>query len=116
MQIITTGATRLVLLTKRYAFKLPTIFSYTRFLHGLLANMQEVEWSKPRYPQLCPVIFSLPLGLLVVMPRCQPLTEQYNSLDVDSWINLEDCVLPVEPKQDSFGVLNGQIVAVDYGS
>ncbi len=117
MKVITTGATRVVILTKKYAFKIPTFATYTRFLHGLLANVQEVEWSKTGYPELCPVCVSLPLGLLVVMPRCEPLTdEQYAAFDPEQWIDRENYILPVEAKQDSFGILNGRIVAVDYGS
>ena len=111
------GATRMVFLIGGYAFKLPSFKEWRLFLHGLLANMQEVVFSKTGWPELCPVLFHLPLGLLVVMPRCQPLTgEEFNKFDYDKFTIHDDYVLTyIENKPDSFGILNGKIVAVDYG-
>ncbi len=74
--IVKHGATRLVFFVGKYAFKFPSAKEWRLFLHGLLANMQEVVFSKAGWPELCPVLFHLPLGLMVVMPRCQPLTEE----------------------------------------
>ncbi|MCM5689520.1 hypothetical protein CN140_02645 [Sinorhizobium meliloti] len=68
------GATRTVILTRRYALKLPSFKSWRLFLQGLLANMQEREFGKAERDGLCPVLFSIPGGLLVVMPRCSALT------------------------------------------
>lgn len=112
------GATRLVLLTKRYAFKVPRVVSWRLFLCGLLANMQEREFSRADWPELCPVLFSLPGGWLVVMPRCEPLNDaQWDQ--TEAWMAKDsdrDYVVPVELKRDSFGMLGSRIVAVDYGS
>lgn len=76
--------------------------------------------------RLCPVLFSLPLGFLVVMPRCEPVNREYWEVrngpydwdafwlgDDDEEIKLTDMV---EDKWDSLGILNGRLVAVDYGS
>lgn len=112
------GATRSVLLTERYAFKVPRLASWRLFLCGLLANMQEREFSRGGWPELCPVLLSLPGGWLVVMPRAAPLTDaQWDQ--TEAWMHEDsdrDYVLPVELKRDSFGLLGSRIVAVDYGS
>ena len=111
------GATRWVLLVGRYALKFPLVQTWRTFLNGLLANMQEREFARTGWPELCPVLFSLPGGWLVVMPRCAPLTcYEYNDLDTREFIERRDGVVPVEEKPDSFGWLNGRIVAVDYGT
>lgn len=111
------GTTRTVLLTKNYAFKFPTFVEWRLFLKGLLGNIQETQFS-PLSKQLCPVLFSIPGGFLVVMPRCKPLTlDEFSNLDYESFIyKTPDLVLPVENKLDSFGLYEGRIVAVDYGS
>jgi len=114
---ISHGSTRTVLLTKKYAIKIPSFVEYKLFLQGLLANMQEVAFSKTGWPELCPVLFYIPFGIITVMPRCEPLTrEQFDKLDYFMFTLRENYVLTfVEHKIDSFGILNGKIVAVDYG-
>lgn len=123
MKINLCGCTRIVILTKRYAFKIPNFAvswgdKWRLFLHGLLANQQEWRfWSYGRYPELCPVIFYLPLGLLVVMPKAQELSdEEFFSRDFKSLVDRKDYCIPAEKKPNSFGWLNGQIVAIDYGN
>jgi len=111
------GATRVVILAGSYAVKVPRPTTWRTFLNGLLSNMQEREFSRTSWPELCPVLFSLPGGWLVVMPRCQPLTcYEYNDFDTREFIARSDGVIPVEEKPDSFGWLEGRIVAVDYGT
>ena len=118
------GVTRTVILTKRWAIKLPClVYGWKYFLYGFLANMQELEWSGFD-ERLCPIRFALPGGALVVMPRCEPLTdEEFCDSVAEDWNLMCDlstgeklCAeLPVEMKTCSFGRLNGRIVAVDYG-
>ena len=36
--------------------------------------MQERDFAAERWPELCPVLFSMPGGLLIVMPWARPLT------------------------------------------
>lgn len=70
-----TGIMREVFLIGRWAVKVPKLTrGWRNFLQGLLANMQERELSRRGYPQLCPVVFSIPGGWLVVMPRVEPLS------------------------------------------
>lgn len=51
------------------------------------------------------------------MPRAEPLTEaDWCAFDTEEFIERSDGAIPVEEKQDSFGWLNGRIVAIDYGT
>ena len=60
------GATRVVILTKNYALKVPTFESWELFLCGLLSNMSEVVWNVIECENLCPVIWSIPGGFQVL--------------------------------------------------
>lgn len=120
-------------------------------LPGLLSNMQKTRFAAERWPELCPVRFSVAGGFLVVMPRARPLTDsEWQILNYRAFVTrgewyveenfdalasgwrqgdlgqpLHSLVLgnaepdagigPAECKRDSFGVLNGRLVAVDYG-
>ena len=66
------GATRWVLLVGPYAVKVPSLRGWRDFLWGLLGNLQEAEFSRLGWERLCPVVASLPLGLMVVMRRASP--------------------------------------------
>lgn len=109
------GVTRHVLLLGSWALKFPALWSWRLFLSGLLANMQERDFSRAGWPELCPVLFALPGGWLVVMRRAQPVPEDME-LDFQALIDRPDYQIPAEPKRDSWGLLDGRIVAVDYGS
>ena len=111
------GATRRVLLVGQFALKVPRTTTWVTFLNGLLANMQEREFSRAGWPELCPVRFSIPGGWLVVMDRARPLDEaEWCDFDPELFTEHPDYTIPVEPKRDSFGVLAGRVVAVDYGT
>jgi hypothetical protein len=113
MQLNRRGFNRWVLLTARRAYKFPAPYSWRSFLYGLLNNMNEAQQARGK-SYACPIVWRLPLGFLNVMPRCKPLNErQFAALDVADFCRTNRLV--VEHKIDSFGVLNGLIVAVDYG-
>lgn len=131
MKIDRTGCTRIVLLTKRYAIKIPNfIDGYKSLLNGLLANLEEREFSKLNYKQLCPILFSLPLGLINVMPKVKILSDEeftISLLDEFDIFSVEDSeykldivcngyFIRVENKANSFGWLNEKLVCVDYGN
>lgn len=63
------GTTRIVFLIGKYAIKIPVLNSWRGFLKGLLANVNERNiWHLcPDY--FLPVLWSLPGGWLVCMPR-----------------------------------------------
>jgi len=118
---IAKGATRTVLLIGNVAIKVPRLFSWAacwrNFLLGLIANMQEAEWGRTGYPEFCPVLFSIPGGFMVVMRRADPLTqEQYDAIDFEAFAKKPDYYVFVEPKIENMGLLDGRVVAVDYGN
>ena len=117
MELKTNGVTRLVILTKRHAIKIPNFLNgWNMFLTGLLCNQQERMFSKTGWPELCPVIFGVPGGWLNVMRRARPLTdEEWDQFDVKTFLERETGFIPAEPKRCSFGMLDGRVVAVDYG-
>lgn len=108
------GASRFVILSGRLAVKVPHPGSWRRFLHGLLANDQEALFGRSGWPELCPVVFSLPGGFLLVMRRAKPCSDA-DALDFDALTNRPDYVIPAEPKPSSWGWLDGRVVAIDYG-
>lgn len=87
------------------------------FYQGLLANMQERVFAAAGWPELCPVLFSIPWGFLVVMPRLRELTDdEFLEFDSKVWADRGDYVIPVEHKTNSFGWQGDKIVAIDYGN
>ncbi len=111
------GTTRTVLLIGNWAIKIPSFIEWRLFLLGLLANMQERKFSATKWPELCPVLFGMPGGWFLVMRRAAPLSDaEWDALDPQIFCAPEDHFVPAEAKRDSFGTLNGRIVAVDYGN
>lgn len=111
------GITREVFIIGNYAIKVPSMRSWKGFLWGLLANMQEKVWWNDKDKRLCPVLFSLPGGFLAVMPKVTVMTDdEFDGFDYESFIHLHPYDIPVESKSDSFGYLDGKVVAIDYGS
>ena len=117
MQINRRGSTRVVFLVGRWAVKIPSWTEWRLFLLGLLANMQETRLSRCCWPELCPVLFALPGGFLIIMRRARELTDgEFLALDHEGFIERGGYVIPVEAKSSSFGWLDGKIVAIDYGN
>lgn len=112
------GVTREVLLVGSWAVKLPKLtYGWRLFLQGLLANMQERQFAAAKWPELCPVIWGLPGGWLLVMRRAEPMTDaEWTKFDPERFCDRRDYRVPAEHKRDSFGKLNGRIVVVDYGN
>lgn len=118
MEINRQGCTRLVILIGPWAIKLPRFgYGWRLGLTGLLCNMAEVRAWTMRAPELCPIVAHVPGGFALVMRRARPLTEaEWTAFDFDRFCDPGPYVVPAERKRDSFGVLDGRIVAVDYGS
>lgn len=116
-----TGCTRHVLLIGPWAVKVPAFWrsdgGWKLFLCGLLANMQERDFSATGWPELCPVVASIPGGWLVVMRRAREMTDdEFAAFDAKNFCENEDRIIPAEHKSNSFGWLDGRIVAFDYGT
>lgn len=109
-RLVTSGRNRLVIVTRRYAIKLPALRCWRDFLFGLINNLNEVAWHR-EHPSYCPVILAAPLGLLLVMPRADILD--------DASFDMVAAELPIAPgaehKASTWGWLYGRLVAVDYG-
>lgn len=109
------GSSRIVILCGGLAIKLPRITHWNLLLHGLIANMNESLFSKTGWIELCPVLFAVPGGFLVVMPRCTPLTQKLTVEQYNAFVRRPDYIVPAEHKLDSFGYYEGRLVAIDYG-
>jgi hypothetical protein len=114
------GAHRRVLLTKNWAFKFPNFdFGWKAFLKGMVANDNELEFSKVAKWRhlLCPIPYHLPFGFLNVMPRVDVFDGKGYIKHLPEIKKRFDCLHGslVEAKWDSYGILLGRIVAVDYG-
>lgn len=121
------GSTRTVFLIGGYVFKVPTCrYGWEYFLRGLLANMQERQWWRDaqRLPhvdpnhRLCPVVFSLPGGWLVVMKRAYVppnYRKKFTDMEMKRLEPLFDG-LPYDATIQNFGFLGRHLVMIDYGS
>jgi hypothetical protein len=114
------GAYRNVILIGSYAIKVPRLVSTWAFIHGQLSNMHEAfVWSinknwEPYNTLMCPVKFSLPFGLAVIMKRTTGSVK-----DVESIVGTKTFLMFREITKDThdynFGLINGIPVLIDYG-
>jgi len=120
------GATGFVVLTKKWAFKFPGVHHRGHFweglLRGLLANMQERDFSRIQnpfkdgggYPEtfMLPTSFALWGGWMNIQPRVAPLSleqwEEFRDKHWDGWREAAEermgFIPPVELKRSSFGL------------
>lgn len=120
------GATRMVLLTSKYAIKVPTVrHGWIHFLYGLLANMQERRlwhaWSEiddSKAMRLAPVLWSIPGGWLVVQERAYVPRNYRRKFTFEKVYELAPLFngLPTDIKPSNFGFIGRRLVMVDYGS
>ena len=113
------GSTRYVLMTRKIVIKIPSLYSYKHFLNGLLANLQEVQFSTRTFECLTPVILGNRFGLFVVQKRLQPVKHrglfwvEHKKLMIESEIpniHLSDI------KPENYGYDGGKLKRLDYGS
>ncbi len=119
------GISRTVLLTRRWAIKVPSGRGGSiggargrlqSLAWGVLANQSEYQWYafEGWAGQVAPVLRSWLWGLVQVYPRCDPLPVD------DRGEYMGDDPLPVlEPdpgdhKLDNYGLLDGRVVRLDY--
>ena len=112
------GITRTVILTKRYAIKMPRMKQvgtkkrgwqeYTfAFCHAVMANISELQQS--HLDCVCPVIFSI--GIVNVYRRCEPLIEDPPA---EALAVLLDKIHSQDYKKENLGWLDGRLVFLDY--
>lgn len=111
------GITRTVFLVGKYAIKVPIIrvpWAWQHRVQGLMANLVERNtyhaWKK--YPfdagcELCPVLWCSWGGFVIVMRRA----DDYPHISV---LNEHQCSLSSDIKPENYGMLNGNVVCLDY--
>lgn len=112
------GLTRTVIVTEKYAIKIPSLSSWQLFIAGILSNIQERKFSKKKYPELLPVLFSDPFGFFVVMPKVDLYYTNYMPLNADLYLKTvlhDDYCIPAENKSGTFGIYKDKRVVIDYG-
>jgi hypothetical protein len=116
---LSVGAHRTVFLVWRFAVKVPNgRYDLSAWLAGWRANRNEyLWWVQHPHESLCPIRLSAFFSLVLVMPRCEPV-EDWTVGDFHRMCRRFRETYgfdpPVEQKDDSFGLLDGRIVAVDY--
>jgi hypothetical protein len=121
MYINTKGTTRLVIILTNVVIKIPNFtYSWQNFLRGIIGNIEErntwkfskilIEGDKSHL--LCPVLWCSWGGWILVMKKIErPIT-------VDEFEYIEEHVEFFEGDDsiNNYGVLEGRIVKIDYGS
>lgn len=109
MRLVRTGITREVVLTRRWAFKIPTArYGVKGFMRGCLANLSEQDWSGyidggPVPPN--PVVRSLPWGLCNIYRTASEYTGPYDPAMFGVY---------GDAKPEHLGVVDGSTVLLDY--
>jgi hypothetical protein len=106
------GYSRTVLLTDEFAFKFPSIKSWERFKCGVGSNRSEAKRSRIFYDVVAPTLYSNYFGLLNIQPCCEVMPDDL-IINNDRLERLLEAV-GFDNKLDSFGILNGNVVAIDY--
>ena len=111
------GLTRMVFIVGPYAIKIPSFYGgggWWYFLKGLLANMQEYEWSTlyNNEKKLCPVLWACPGGWLSIMQRVDRVCNDDDEIKMSFMSNYPYFK---DFKSENFGILDGRLVAIDYG-
>lgn len=108
------GYSRAVWLVGNYAFKFPRLSSGRQFACGLLSNIREAEnWAGAADDRshLAPVLWAAASGALLIMRRAKPMSPSIQKQQLED--RLKQAV-GYDLKRSSFGMIDGNIVAVDY--
>ena len=110
------GVTRLVFLVGPWAFKIPNFkFEHSHFLLGCHCNWLEKKYTKvwdgypPLGDKIAPTVFCTWFGLLSVQKRVVALQRDLTEEEITLFEGVCSDV-----KRDNFGLLNGNLVCVDY--
>ena len=111
------GTTRKVILHGNEAVK------FAKNDDGRKANIREAFlWARYkehplRSQMLCPVLWHADDGAVLIMKRAEQVSTDFDFLQQPDWDYLSngDDPCPFEPKGQDWGLLEGRIVAVDYG-
>lgn len=117
MMKIKKGGTRIVFLTKKYAFKMPYLTNIRLAIIGILANLDEKYYYK-KYPNLdlAKVIFCDLFGFLLIMEAGKPINDDFK--DFNNYIDIRynhDPLMIYDCKPENFAIVNGHLKKIDYG-
>lgn len=116
------GCSRRVIVIGRFAIK------FAKGVRGRRCNLYESGvWTRNRmHPtrrlHLCPVLWCSTRGRVLIMPAAAPAPSNFDITTLDDEVgDWWDYMpggdeWPCEPKSADWGVLNGQLVAVDYSA
>jgi hypothetical protein len=109
------GTTRIVWCVGRIAIKI------ARHERGVRCNRFEANYYREASPEcrakLCPVLWCSPWGVVLVMPRAEPIAEdEFYKLYESDGLPFYDLDSPFEWKPSDWGRLDGRIVALDYSA
>lgn len=136
MKFVFQGTTRIVILTKKYAIKIPRLNFLkdewsNRFIQGWLSNKIEYT-NSPHLSCVAPVLKSYLGGLIIVMKRCKTFSKEereefhsdINKEKIDKIIqeisqvpyyHTDKNLMDFYYDYHNFGVLDGRLVLIDYG-
>lgn len=114
------GCTRLVILTRRYAIKVPTTRPYGRrgearlhwWCRGLMANTSERQWSG--MDGVAPVLRSWLGGVVQVYPRCAPVGTEWEDATLEDYRAIAAHLPASDKKPTNLGLLEGRVVWIDF--
>jgi hypothetical protein len=119
------GATRVVVICGKIAVKFP-LGEHGRCCNIFEAGIWERNKERPtRSRHLCPVLWCHPQGKVLIMPAAVPLVPaadpiaMLSAMHGDDWWDYRsggDDGQPTEPKSADWGMLDGELVAVDYAA
>jgi hypothetical protein len=117
------GVTRFVVLIGPIAIKIARFVFFRRIqidngLTGMLGNRREHRFGRKgtSFIGLCPSFWCSPLGLFQIMRRADPISsEEWQRLrGGKARLIYKNMSGMIERKQSSFGLIDGELVAVDY--
>lgn len=113
------GCTRTVLLTKKYAFKIPTFKSYKLFISGIQANLEEKVWTTLDIKCINSSYYCNRFGFLVIQKRVRQVNhrglfwvEQKRLRVLSEYPEIHK--VDVKPENYGYNELN-QLVKIDIG-
>lgn len=115
--VIRKGSTRFAFLFGRWVIKVPRWTEWRLFLRGLLANLQERQWSRTGDDRIARVYVADPIGLMLVMERAQSLPKTFRQRHLDaSLAQGRFDGLPQDFHIGNFGFRGRTLIMIDYGS
>ena len=113
------GCTRIVFLTKKYAFKIPTFKSYKLFINGIQANLEEKNWTTLNIKCINNSYYCNRFGLLVIQKKVRQVNhrglfwvEQRRLRVLSEYPEIHK--VDVKPENYFYNELN-QLVKIDIG-